>query len=71
VQVAVRSAVHEIVVPPGVEQDTASDAYRKLVADSLSEAARHADDYLRRASLWNKPLSRPGHLKQLFDLLDY
>jgi MFS family permease len=59
VQVAVRNAVHEIVVPPGVEQDTASDAYRKLVADSLSQAAKNADDYLRRASLWNEPSSSP------------
>ncbi|TVY84557.1 hypothetical protein LSUE1_G000742 [Lachnellula suecica] len=59
VQVAVRNAVHEIVVPPGAEQDMASDAYRKLVADSLSQAAHKADEYLRRASLWNGPASSP------------
>jgi MFS family permease len=55
VQVAVRNAVHEIVMPPGVEKDEASDAYRKLVADSLAESAKKADEYLRRASLWNEP----------------
>jgi MFS family permease len=57
VQIAVRNAVHEIVVLPGVEKDEASDAYRKLVANSLAEAAKNADNYLRRASLWNEPPS--------------
>jgi serine/arginine repetitive matrix protein 2 len=53
VQVAVRNAVHDIVVPPGIQRDEASDAYRMLVANSLAEAARTADNYLRKASLWN------------------
>jgi hypothetical protein len=55
VQTAVRNAVHEIVMPAGVEKDEASDAYRKLVANTLVEAAKDADNYLRRASLWNEP----------------
>ena len=55
VHVAVRNAVHEVVVPLGTEQDEASEAYRKLVADSLAQAAKNADQYLRRASLWNEP----------------
>jgi len=55
VQSAVRKAVHEIVVPPGSEVDEASTAYRKLVGDSLAQAAQNADEYLRRASLWNEP----------------
>jgi MFS family permease len=55
VQIAVRSAIQEIAVPPGIERDQASVAYRKLVASSLVEAAKTADDYLRRASLWNEP----------------
>lgn len=57
VQVAVRQAVHEIVVPPGTQQKQASDAYRKLLGDSLAESAKDADDYLRRPSLWNEPSS--------------
>ncbi|KAM3079429.1 hypothetical protein ACMFMG_005860 [Clarireedia jacksonii] len=70
VKVAVRNAVHEIVVPPGIEKDEASDAYRMLVADSLAEAAKSADTYLRRASLWNNPADRvhDSSLKQ--DLQD-
>ncbi|KAH8817931.1 hypothetical protein F5882DRAFT_472233 [Hyaloscypha sp. PMI_1271] len=56
VQVAVRNAV-ETTVPPGIEKGRASDAYRKVVARSLAEAAKTADDYLRSASLWNEPPS--------------
>ncbi|PQE17690.1 Major facilitator superfamily transporter protein [Rutstroemia sp. NJR-2017a BVV2] len=55
VQVAVQNAVKGIAVPPGIERDEASDAYRMLVANSLAEAAKTADNYLRRASLWNNP----------------
>ena len=54
VQVAVRKAVQEVIVPPGVQQDEASEAYRKLVGDSLAEAAKDVDSYLRKASLWNE-----------------
>ena len=57
VQVAVRKAVHEIVVPTGSHHDDTSDAYRRFVGDSLAEAAKDADNYLRRASLWNEPPS--------------
>jgi MFS family permease len=57
VQVAVRNAVQEIAVPPGIEKDQTSAVYRRLVASSLVEAAKTADDYLRRASLWNEPPS--------------
>jgi MFS family permease len=53
VEVALRNAVQDIVVPKGPEGDEAADAYRKLMADSLAQAAQRADDYLRNASLWN------------------
>lgn len=56
VQVAVRKAVHEVVVPPGIQKDQASIAYRRLVSSSLAQAALIADDYLRRPSLWDQPL---------------
>ncbi|KAF7874097.1 hypothetical protein EAF04_002769 [Stromatinia cepivora] len=60
VKVAVRNAVQDIVVPPGIEKAEASDAYRMLVADSLAEAAKTADEYLRRDSLWTQaPESAP------------
>ncbi|KAA8565089.1 hypothetical protein MFRU_008g00980 [Monilinia fructicola] len=52
VKVAVRNAVQDIVVPPGIEKAEATDAYRMLVANSLAEAAKTADEYLRRDSLW-------------------
>ena len=54
---AVRNAVRETTVPPGLEKNKASNAYRRVVASSLVEAARTADDYLCRASLWNEPPS--------------
>ncbi|KAF7883582.1 uncharacterized protein EAF02_005502 [Botrytis sinoallii] len=54
VKVAVRNAIQDIVVPPGIEKTEASDAYRMLVADSLAEAAKTADEYLRRDSLWTQ-----------------
>jgi MFS family permease len=54
VQVAVRRAVNEVVVPPGIQKDQASAAYRKLVGASLAKAALIADDYLRRPSLWEE-----------------
>ncbi|TGO88417.1 hypothetical protein BPOR_0163g00080 [Botrytis porri] len=54
VKVAVRNAIQDIVVPPGTEKAEASDAYRMLVADSLAEAAKTADEYLRRDSLWTQ-----------------
>ncbi|CAD6442597.1 9528457a-1167-4454-bb1a-7cb3b8c3db9a [Sclerotinia trifoliorum] len=60
VKVAVRNAVQDMVVPPGIEKAEASDAYRMLVADSLAEAAKTADEYLRRDSLWTQaPESAP------------
>ncbi|KAM0135022.1 hypothetical protein ACHAP3_005112 [Botrytis cinerea] len=60
VKVAVRNAIQDIVVPPGIEKAEASDAYRMLVADSLAEAAKTADEYLRRDSLWTQaPESAP------------
>ncbi|TAQ88099.1 hypothetical protein B7494_g3557 [Chlorociboria aeruginascens] len=59
VQTAVQKAVHEVARPPRTELDKASGAYRKIVGDCLAEAAKNADDYLRRDSLWNEPpLSR-------------
>ncbi|KAF5874954.1 putative polyamine transport protein [Botrytis fragariae] len=54
VKVAVRNAIQDIVVPPGIEKAEASDAYRMLVADSLAAAAKTADEYLRRDSLWTQ-----------------
>jgi hypothetical protein len=57
VQVAVRNAVKEIAVSPGMEKNQASAEYRRLVASSLADAAKTADDYLCRASLWNEPPS--------------
>jgi serine/arginine repetitive matrix protein 2 len=57
VHVAIRRAVEEITVPPGSQKDEASEVYRKLLGDSLAEAVRDADSYLRRASLWNEPPS--------------
>jgi MFS family permease len=54
VQVAVHNAVHEVVVRPETEQDEASEAYRRLVADSLAQVAKNADEYLRRSSLGNE-----------------
>jgi MFS family permease len=57
VQIAVRNAVKEIAVPPTMEKSQASAEYRRLVANSLADAAKTADDYLRRASLWNEPPS--------------
>lgn len=54
VKVAVRNAVQDIVVPPGIEKAEATDAYRMLVADSLAEAAKTADEYLRLDSLWTQ-----------------
>jgi MFS family permease len=56
-QISVRKAVEEIIVPPGSRKDEAAEAYRKLVADSLTAAAKDADRYLRRASLLNEPPS--------------
>lgn len=54
VKTAVRNAMQDIVVPPGIEKAEATDAYRMLVADSLAEAAKTADEYLRRDSLWTE-----------------
>lgn len=55
VRLAVQNAVQDVIIPPGSQKAAASDAYRKLVANSLSEAAQIADQYLSRASLWNEP----------------
>lgn len=57
VQDAVRTAVRDITAPPGMGKSKAADAYRRVVASSLVDAAKTADDYLRRASLWNEPPS--------------
>lgn len=57
VQVAVRKAVQAIVVPPGIRKDETYGAYRKVVGESLAEAAKDADHYLREASLCNDPSS--------------
>ena len=57
VENAVRKAVEEIVVPPGSQKDEASEAYRTLVRYSLAEAAREADKYLQRPSLFNESRS--------------
>ncbi|TVY41156.1 hypothetical protein LOCC1_G004489, partial [Lachnellula occidentalis] len=51
--------VHEMIVPPRYEQDTASNANRSPVAESLSEAAQTADDYLQQSALWNDPSMSP------------
>ncbi|EHL03509.1 hypothetical protein M7I_0454 [Glarea lozoyensis 74030] len=55
VQVAVRNAVQEAKVPHGMPKNQAAEVYRLLMADSLSHAAKNADDYLKRPSLWNSP----------------
>ncbi|KAF4636191.1 hypothetical protein G7Y89_g1885 [Cudoniella acicularis] len=55
VQVVVQNAVSEVVVPPGVEKKDASQVYRRLMADSLSQAAKDADNYLKRPSIWVEP----------------
>jgi serine/arginine repetitive matrix protein 2 len=54
VHVAVRQAIHEVAVPPGAKRGQASRAYRRLVADSLNEAAKSANEYLRQASVFNE-----------------
>ncbi|CAG8953297.1 hypothetical protein HYFRA_00003504 [Hymenoscyphus fraxineus] len=53
VQSAVRNAVQEVVVPKGARKKEASEVYRLLMADSLGNAARNADEFLKRPSLWN------------------
>lgn len=53
VQTAVRNAVKEVVVPSGARRKEASEVYRLLMADSLTNAAKNADDFLKRPSLWN------------------
>jgi MFS family permease len=54
VQEAVRNAVFETIEQHQGESIEASDAYRKLVADSLADAARVANEQFRRASLWKE-----------------
>lgn len=67
VGVAVRNAVHEMVVPPRFEQDTTSDASSNPVADSLSEAARTADDYLQQSALRNESSISPRPTQTLIE----
>ena len=50
VQVAVREVVQGLVVPPGSQQDQASEAYRKLLWESLAEGAKDAESFLREAA---------------------
>jgi MFS family permease len=58
---AVKGAVEDAVqvagakVPEGVPKNQAAEVYRLLMADSLSHAAKNADDYLKRPSVWNSP----------------
>jgi uncharacterized membrane protein len=56
--VAARKVVHDVVPPPNAQHKDASSIYRKLVADSLTEAARTADEYLRRSPAFNDQFSR-------------
>jgi MFS family permease len=55
VQVAVRNVVQGAKVPEGVPKNQAAEVYRLLMADSLSHAAKNADEYLKRPSVWNSP----------------
>ncbi|RAL64024.1 hypothetical protein DID88_003212 [Monilinia fructigena] len=79
VKVAVRNAVQEIIVPPGIEKAEATDAYRMLVANSLAEAAKTADEYLRQDSLnakssaafsYKDPPQRRGSREGLMSVAD-
>lgn len=51
----VRAAVQEVRIPPNSEPSRASRAYRKLIGNSITEAAEEADLYLRRESIWDQP----------------
>ncbi|TVY21646.1 hypothetical protein LARI1_G000719 [Lachnellula arida] len=48
-----------VVVQPRLEQDTAFDASSNPVAESLSQAARTADDYLQQSAWRNESLISP------------
>ncbi|TVY31121.1 hypothetical protein LHYA1_G000039, partial [Lachnellula hyalina] len=53
---------------PRLEQDTASDAHRNPVAESLSEAARTANDYLQQSAMWkNEPSISPRPTESIIE----
>jgi len=54
IQTAIRVAVRKIIVPSETEAEVASVVYRKIVGQSLSNAANMADTYLKRDDLWIK-----------------
>lgn len=55
----VRKAVREIKLVTGIQHDTTTGVYERLIADSLAEASNEAEDHLRRNSIWDR-LSSPS-----------
>jgi hypothetical protein len=57
VKAAVKNVVQKAVLPRDTNRHEASKTYRRLIAESLAEAARTADEYLTRSSIWNSSAS--------------
>ncbi|TVY34961.1 hypothetical protein LSUB1_G006589, partial [Lachnellula subtilissima] len=62
-----KAAIEFVDTVPGIGQDTASDANRDPVAESLSEAARTANNYLQQSLMLNDPSISPRPTESIIE----